>query len=175
MIKKIVITGGSGAGKSSVVEMIKNKGYRVECEVAREVLDELRRDGYENPHKKNRDFFQREVLRRQLKKERELIDFEGTIFLDRGIVDNLAYYRLDGIEPPEYLKFLASKIRYDHIFYLELIPKSKLWNRDIDDKERIYIEHLILEEYSKYGYNPIKVPELIPNERVNIIFKELGL
>ncbi|MBU3904521.1 MAG: ATP-binding protein [Nanoarchaeota archaeon] len=175
MAKRIVITGASGTGKSSIIEMIHDKGFCVEHEIARELIDDLRRYGHKNPHKENRDSFQKEVLHRQLEREKKLIDFEGIVFFDRGIIDNIAYYRLDEMEPPGYLKNLARDIRYDYIFYLEPISKDKLQNRNLNDKERIYVGQLILNEYLRYGYNPIKVPELTPDERINMIFTKLCL
>ena len=147
----------------------------MEYEIGREVLDELRGTGYKDPHKEDRDTFQREVLRRQLTRERELNNLDGIVFFDRGIVDNLAYYRLDGIEPPESLKDLAINARYDKVFYLDLIPQNGLQNRNLDETERIRIGELILEEYTRYGYYITIVPYLPLDRRTNLILRGVKL
>ncbi len=90
-MEKIVITGPPFAGKSLVIKELGNQGYNTVDESAREILNSLRNLNFIDPHKNKRDYFQREVVLRQIKIEDENRNIPLT-FYDRGIVDSIAYY-----------------------------------------------------------------------------------
>ena len=171
-MKKVVITGPPFAGKSAVIKDLEDKGYKVEYETAREVLNVLRNMNFKDPHKERRDLFQKEVLRFQLEKESRKCE-SSLIFYERGIIDNLAYYHLDKIQPPEELVFLSKIRRYDVVFYFEPIPKEKVGRSILDERERMLLESLIFNSYLDCGYTPIRVPVLSVEDRTNLILREV--
>ena len=169
-MKRIVITGPPFAGKSSVIKELENQGYNVVDESAREILNSLRDLKFIDPHKNKRDYFQREVVFRQIKIEDENRHLPLT-FYDRGIVDSIAYYRLDNLEPPKNLLELANIRRYDSIFYFAPLQNIKNGRVIRDENERKELEGLIMETYREFGYNPIYVPELSIKQRVSFILE----
>ena len=101
MIRKIVLTGGPGSGKTTVIESIKkNYGGKYKVVVSDETASHLMGMGIrpfgDNPVPLLD--FQELVLREQLSKE-ELInmaleylpDKDIIVIFDRGILDNIAY------------------------------------------------------------------------------------
>ena len=97
-MRQYVVTGGPGAGISTVVALLRAGGIETQHEVAREIIqEEMSRGGLCLPWQ-NRDAFQREILQRRLGIERGCAARTGIIVFDRGIPDGIAYYRFDGLD-----------------------------------------------------------------------------
>ena len=88
-----VITGGPGSGKTTTVNLLKERGYITTFEHARHYLDTQRLKGktIEGVRKNQREF-QLGVLDMQIEQENQ-ISPDVQVFLDRAIPDALAYYR----------------------------------------------------------------------------------
>ena len=113
-----VITGPPCCGKSTTVELLAQRGFRVRSEIARSYVDqEISRGREIQEIRSDMTRLQCEVLRRALASEKEL-PREELIFLDRGIPDSLAYFKLHGIDTGPYIDGLTSS-RYRLVFYLE--------------------------------------------------------
>ncbi|MFC1685743.1 AAA family ATPase [Nanoarchaeota archaeon] len=177
MAKKYVLTGGPGVGKSTTLKVLSNKkGVCTLREAATYVitqeLDKEKQGKEAQLPWTDRDGFQKRVLEQQLRWE-EGIPFHARIFLDRGVIDGLAYYRLDGITPPKELEKAAEESRYDKIFLLERLTSFERTTTRREDLETAQKLHYLVEkEYKKYGYNPIRIPEADPESRAHNI---LGL
>lgn len=109
-IKKYVITGGPCSGKTTVISLLKRKGFLVLEETAREVLRNNKRR--KNP--KNDLELQIEIFERQIKKENNLGDAQ--VFLDRSALDGVAYSLLMHGRVPDIALNYDFKGRYDLIF-----------------------------------------------------------
>jgi len=88
-----VITGGPSSGKTTTVNMLKERGYITTFEHARHYLDTQRLKGRTiEETRKNQREFQLGVLDMQIEQENEIAP-NVQEFLDRAIPDALAYYR----------------------------------------------------------------------------------
>ena len=149
MIKKIVLTGGPGSGKTSVIESIqKNFGGRYRIIVSDESASHIMRMGIrpfgDDPI--NLIDFQELVVKLQLQKEElferaiESLEEKDTIIIyDRGLMDNLGYINIDEFKEvvdrvnPEY-KISNFLDRYDLI--LNLVSREDCYTKD-NNPERI--------------------------------------
>lgn len=137
-------------------------------EAAREIL----RFGREQTT--NFQEFEISIFNRQLEKENQLKtkDSEELLFLDRGIIDTVAYCQI-------YLGFIPKKIssqnqnlanRYNLIFVLDKLPfmhDGLRIEKGEAEAEKIHTE--IIKTYAEYGYSIIKVPVMPIEKRADFI------
>lgn len=170
-----VLTGGPGNGKTTTCFELFKLGYLIGPESARPIIKE--QEQLENgilPWT-NLAAFQLYVLDRQLQTENRI---HGEVYLDRGIIDNIAYCRDGNIPVPNRLEHAAKERRYDNIFILEPLP---FYETDAERKEPVEqakrLHQEIWQTYRDYGYDPIHIPAtyagktLTPAERAEYILE----
>ncbi len=170
-MKKVVITGGPSIGKTTVIELLAARGYATVPEAARLVIIEERVKDSDLLPGKNLAGFQEVVVQKQLALEAAA---EGEIvFLDRSVVDGVAYCRLGNVPvPPEI--HTVGKNRYDHIFLLDslgIYVEDGVRSKDLEDAEQLQL--LVEEAYKEFGYAIVRVPVLTPEERVDFILARI--
>lgn len=165
---RIVITGGPSVGKTTIVSLMEQRGYKVVHEVATQIIKEGRFLPWVDRKK-----FQSEVLKRQLAVESSILDFENPIFLDRGAFDGEAYYLVDSLPVPPQFSMIDSS-QYDLAFLVEELPffdKNEVRREDLEFSKRISV---MLEEcYAKRNIKVIRVPAMPPDERVDFVIKNM--
>ncbi|MBI5148830.1 ATP-binding protein [Candidatus Pacearchaeota archaeon] len=193
-VKKFVLTGGPGVGKSTLLKVLADKGLYTIAEVATYIIEnELEK----NPKSeilpwKNKDAFQRKVLETQLEweatpeklnaettlirgedgraRKASLLEKEiETVIQDRGIADGIAYYLIDGQEAPGELLEAARNAGYAGIFLLEPVTYKQTKVRREDPETARKLHEKIREVYESLGYKPISIPALNPEERAEMI------
>ena len=106
-----VITGGPSTGKTTVVNLLAEKGYNTAIEHARHYIETMSIGGKTVAEiRENKLEFQQGVLKMQIEQEAKL-DPEEAVFLDRAIPDALAYYRFLGLEPDALLNGPGQPVR----------------------------------------------------------------
>jgi predicted ATPase len=169
-----VITGPPCCGKSTTVELLARRGFRVRSEIARAYVDEEISRGREIQEiRSDMTRLQCEVLRRALASEKEL-PREELIFFDRGIPDSLAYFKLHGMDTRPYIDGLRSS-RYRLVFYLEPWGEYHTdYARLESSGERDQLARLIWETYNDLGFRSLRVPALDRQQRVDYILARIS-
>lgn len=169
--KKYVLTGGPFSGKTTVLDILKAKGYPVVPETARMVIEEEQAKGGDVLPWKNLAHFQEKVVMKQIELEFELSGEYA--FLDRGLLDSYAYSKLGNIRAPLHV-YKDAHLRYAQVFIFELLSG---YTTDIVRKETIeyrQMTHLALyDAYKEFGYAPIVVPVLSLEDRVEFILSRI--
>lgn len=173
MVKKYVLTGGPGTGKSSIILHLEMKGEHVVRESAEDYIKLRQAQGYKEPWTEKD--FQDKILELQLQREKRVPKNIGRVFIDRGILDGLAYYQIAGKEPSDKMTESLKEFenRYDKVFLIENLgacEKNEIRREDLE--ESVKIAEKQLENYTDYGYKVKKVPSLTVKERVEMILKE---
>ncbi|OGJ12483.1 hypothetical protein A3K82_03015 [Candidatus Pacearchaeota archaeon RBG_19FT_COMBO_34_9] len=171
-MKKIVITGGPCSGKTTIIEELNKKGFSVLRETAKEIVAARRHIPLTKEESQIRqDLIFNEQFAKEQNAERADCDI---LFLDRGLIDGLGYSLLySGEESIEkYLPAVKAK-KYDFIFLMKLLPfdSGGFRPREENEEEAKKIQDSILELYKRLGYNPLFVPRMPVQERVEFILK----
>jgi|SRR6185436_8531435 len=168
-----VITGAPCSGKTTVVNLLQAQGYKTTIENARHYLDTQRLDGRTTDEiKKNQTAFQAAVLNMQIQQENELSPGE-IVFLDRAIPDALAYYRFLHLPEDKMLLDTLYTVSYKKVFILEYLPLVHDYARTEDETAQKEIHALLIDVYQSFPFPIIYVPILKPQERADLILKNL--
>jgi predicted ATPase len=179
MNKKIVVLiGGPGSGKTTLIEKLKENGHVCYPEVSREIIKEAQEKGIEQLFLKQPLLFSELVLEER-KKQYKLAKEEQTnlIFLDRGIPDILAYMHYIGDSYPSFFDDACKDYLYSKIF---ILPAWKEIYVSDDERYESYeqavlIEEHLIETYKKHGYKLIKVPKDTIENRVRFVLQNLNI
>lgn len=159
--KKIVIAGGPGTGKTSIINELIKRGYTCYEEISRQITLEARKQGIEQLFLTKPLLFSELLLKGRVKqfKEAESSD-KDLVFLDRGIPDIVAYMNYSGDDYPDYFTEACKNHEYDQIFVLE--PWQEIFVSDSERYESfeqaIEIHDHLIEAYQNNNYTLKNVP-----------------
>ena len=173
----IVIIGGPGSGKTTIIDGLVQKGYCCYPEISRQVTAEAQEQGIEQLFLEKPLLFSELLLEGRKKQFRDaLLEPHQTVFLDRGIPDVLAYMHYIGDSYPASFDAACKDYNYSKIFILP--PWENIY---ISDQERYenfeqaqFIHNHLVETYQKYGYELIEVPKDTVDNRILFILEEIS-
>lgn len=175
---KVVITGGPGTGKTSIINHLKTTGFICYDEISRQVTLQARKDGIEQLFLTDPLLFSQKLLDgRKQQFLNAAQSSENIVFLDRGLPDVLAYLDYIGDSYPEHFIETCHNYNYDAVFVLS--PWQEIFTSDNERyenfEEAIAIHHHLLETYKRFGYQLIDVPFGSVKNRSNFILDSLKL
>lgn len=168
-----VVTGGPSTGKTTVINLLHNRGYQTAIEHARHYIDTQKSKGKSVEEiRQNKRKFQLGVLDMQIEQENSLSP-EDIVFLDRAIPDALAYYQFLELDFDKELIEAMNNVSYKKIFILDRLPLVNDYARTEDKTAQEKIHAFITKVYESLPFPVIHVPVLSPKERVGFILKNL--
>jgi predicted ATPase len=173
----VVIIGGPGTGKTTIIDGLMSKGYCCYPEISREVTMEAKKQGIEQLFLENPLLFS-ELLLEGRKKQFHNAKNEPheIVFLDRGIPDVLAYMHYIGDSYPVHFDMACRENQYTKIFILP--PWEEIYTSDDAryenyEQAKLIFDHLS-ETYKNYDYNLIQVPKDTVDNRILFILDQLS-
>ena len=101
--KKVVIAGGPGTGKTSIIEHLKSLDFVCYDEISRQVTLQARKDGIEQLFLTEPLLFSEKLLEGRISQyENAQLERTSAVFIDRGLPDVLAYMDYIGDTYPQY-------------------------------------------------------------------------
>jgi len=174
--KRIVLTGGPGTGKTTLINELEKRGYTCLHEVSRDVIKKAQEEGVEQLFLTNPVLFSQRLLDGRLQQFKEAeIHKEKCLFYDRGLPDVTAYMDYFETVYSETFTKTCTENKYDTIFLLP--PWKKIYKQDNERyesfKEAEKIHESLLKGYQDYGYTVQIVPTGSVEERITYILDNL--
>ncbi|MEM8939871.1 MAG: ATP-binding protein [Bacteroidota bacterium] len=183
--KRVVITGGPGTGKTSIIKGLEQQGFHCYHEIIRDMTSKAKKEGNPDSFTSNPLVFVDDALqfnkdllhgRAEHYKNSMSLD-EPVIFFDRGIPDVLAYMDFFNQSYDNGFTDVCKNNPYDHIFLLP--PWKEIYTSDNERlesyEEAEKIDKALRNTYTQFGYDPILVPKKSISERIDFILKTLKL
>ncbi|KUF39438.1 ATP-binding protein [Myroides marinus] len=174
--KIILIIGGPGSGKTTLINELTNKGYVCYPEISRAVTKKAQEKGIDQLFLTEPLLFSQLLLEGRIEQHKEAVQESANIvFIDRGIPDVLAYMHFTGDQYPESFDIACKEHIYHQIFLLP--PWESIYQSDeqryenFEQASQIH-EHLI-STYKSYGYDLVEVPRDTVENRIDFILSRI--
>ena len=170
--KFIVITGGPGSGKSTLIDELALAGFAVAPESGRQVIKEQVAAGGSALPWADRRLFADTMLARDIETYRSLETAAGLVFFDRGILDVLGYLTLCGLPVPSHMTAAAARYRYHPRVFIappwpDIFTQDDERKQTLDEAERTY--RVMARTYSDAGYELVELPRVSVEERARFV------
>lgn len=172
-----VLTGGPGAGKTTVLDRLQAQGHAGTVEAGRAIiLDQSAIDGPALPWK-DPAVFAEHMLTWEMRSHALARDNAGITFFDRGVPDVIGYLRLSGLPVPIHVERAAEKFRYNPKVFV--FPPWRAIFRQDDERRQDFAEaertfEAVRDAYRDADYQCLEVPMITPDERMRFILQHVA-
>lgn len=171
----IVLIGGPGTGKTTLLNHLENNGHFCLPEISREVIIKAQQEGIDQLFLDNPLLFSEMLLEGRINQHKIAKNKDSHVFIDRGIPDVVAYMDYIGSNYPKKFIDACTIYNYDKIFYLP--PWEEIYQSDNERYESFQqaveiSQHLVL-TYQKFGYSIIEIPFDTIENRFNFIMNSI--
>jgi predicted ATPase len=175
----VVITGGPGTGKTSIINALKEREFHCFEEIIRSLTVKAKKDHEASQHVSNpiafiNDpwLFNTNLLNGRIAQFRRADTIETSVsFFDRGIPDVLAYMSFFNQEFDDTFIEGCANNKYDLVFLLP--PWKAIYKMDNERfetfEESTKIHQQLVKTYLRFGYNIIDVPHGSVEQRTDHI------
>ncbi|WP_249680999.1 AAA family ATPase [Roseococcus pinisoli] len=173
----IVVTGGPGSGKTTLIEALAASGLRTMPEAGRAIIrDQLAIGGNALPWA-DRAAFAELMLGWEMRSHYEALAGPGTVILDRGVPDVAGYLTLCGLEVPAPVRRAAEVFRYRRQVFIAP-PWRAIFAQDAERKQDFAEAQATFEAlaatYVGLGYELVHLPLAPVTERVAFVLDRIG-
>lgn len=158
---RIVLTGGPGSGKTTLIRALAARGFTIEPEAGRAVIQAQQAAGGHALPWADRMKFAEAMLDSDIAAHARAEGATGPVFFDRGIPDVVGYLDLCGLPVPARLDEAARTLRYRTTvfiapFWPEIFVRDAERRQDPDEARRTY--EAMARVYPAHGYDLVELP-----------------
>ncbi len=173
-----VLTGGPGAGKTTLVEALHVEGFATTEEAGRGVIREEMEAGGEALPWIDRQRFAERMFEWELSSYRQAEREAGAVFFDRGLPDTLGYLTLEGLPVPPWMEEEAWRLRY-HARVFVAPPWREIFGHDEERRQSWQVAvrtyETMVRTYTDFGYDLVELPCAPVEQRLAFVLKQAGL
>lgn len=172
---RLVISGGPGVGKSTVLNLLNQQGFAVIPETMGVCFYEAKQAGRLNEFFADTVRLQTLLMERQLQQEAQH-DNEEIVFLDRSAYDITFYAEWFNVQMPDAFMAIAPTRPYHIVFFLEPLPEEFYQNSDLRTEPRklsLGKHEFLRKKYEGTSLPVLSVPFDTPENRVRFILDNL--
>lgn len=157
----LVVTGGPGAGKTTLIERLAAQGFATVEEAGRRIIREQKASGGNATHDGDRLAYRALMFRDAIATYERMEAADGPVFFDRGLPDLIGYSRLIGVAAPGELARAVAHYRYNKTVLIAP-PWREIYGQD-DERGQDFAEaaathDAIRDAYIEAGYEPLPLP-----------------
>jgi predicted ATPase len=172
----VVVTGGPGAGKTTLIDALEREGYARTIEAGRAIIrEQTEQNGGALPAIEPATFGAR-MFEWELRSYHAAQAHPGITIFDRGIPDLIGYYALIGRKMPDDVRSAADLYRYNRRVFVAP-PWRKIFTQDAERKqdfsEAVATYLAMVGAYSACGYELVELPCVPVAERVRFVLEQL--
>ncbi|HEX2842750.1 AAA family ATPase [Hyphomicrobium sp.] len=168
----IVITGGPGSGKSTLIDALRAEGFTAMPEGGRVIIQQQVVIGGTALPWADRRAFADLMLSWDLRSYQEAEAGTGLALFDRGVPDVVGYLDLCGLPVPPHVLRAAEHYRYRSPVFIAP-PWPEIFTRDTERKqspaEAEATYRAMVGTYSRLGYELLELPRAPVTERVAFV------
>ena len=175
--RRIVVTGGPGSGKTSLIDALEERGFPRSIEAGRAIIqDEVRAGGTAMPWGDRQAYADR-MLARELASYGMADGLAGPVFFDRGLPDIIGYLELCILPVPAAIEAAARRFRYDAMVFIappwpEIFVQDAERKQDLAEAERTCAA--MARVYPALGYALVALPCVDVEARVDFVLERLS-
>ena len=167
----VVVTGGPGFGKSSIIRELEKLGYKTGEEYARALIQQQVSIGGDILPWRDAKRFQIAVMVQRIHFYESVEDGE-VAFADRGLPDQLAFFRFRRLRSLRILEENIQKYPYYPVVFIAP-PWEDIYStdeiRDERFEEALLLHQFICDTYRELGYELVAIPQTDADERAGFI------
>ncbi len=173
----IIISGGPGGGKTTLIDALAMLGHGRTIEAGRFIIQAQAEIGGMGVHFGDQALFAELMLMHEIRNYQEAMAAPGLVFFDRGVPELAGYLPMVGRPLPPHFKRAAELYRYNRTVFLTP-PWREIFANDAERKQdwaeavRSY-EHCEA-IYRKLGYEVVDLPKASVKERARFVLERVG-
>lgn len=175
-LERIIITGCSGGGKSSLIAELGARGHRVFEEPGRQVVREQTLIGGRGLPWEDLTLFVELTVSRSLFFAMESLAAQGLSFFDRSAIDQVSALAASGAALPPHLTRALTQIRYHPLVFL-VPPWPQIYETDAERRhgfaDAVSAYEALEADYRALGYEPVILPKIPVKERADLVLTRL--
>jgi predicted ATPase len=172
----VVLSGCSGAGKSSLLAELGRRGFPIYEEPGRQVVKEQLYIGGDAVPWGNVSQFVELTISRSIHHVVTAARRSQLSFFDRGIIDQVSGLKHLNLSIPAHLAAAAERLRYHEKVFM-IPPWPEIFSND-DERKHSFEDALstyvtLLRTYERFGYQSVLVPKLDVAARADFVLNQL--
>jgi predicted ATPase len=173
----IVVTGGPGGGKTTLINALAQLGFPIAPEGGRAIICEQAAIGGPALPWADTQLFFETIMTWDIRSYREAEATDGLVFFDRGIPDMAGGYAMLGLDVPAHVNAAIAAFRYHPVVFLAP-PWREIYTTDTERKQSFAEAGRTCEAmataYTEAGYDLTRLPLVPLAERVRFVLETVA-